>query len=233
METHTILGFEEPFNSWSHLIGALAVTVVLVILFKKKGIGRRHPIPIIIYGFSCIFLLSMSGVYHLLERETTARYVLRILDHAGIFLLIAGTLIAVHLILFSGLMKWGVIILATVIAALGITFGSIYFNELPIYMTHTVYLIFGWLGLVSIIGIWKLKNAISIKLLAYGGLAYTIGAIIDWVQYPVLIPGYFGAHELFHVAVLIGVLFHWSFLLQSIRKVESNKLEKSNSKANR
>jgi len=185
--------------------------------------GRAHPIPILIFGFSSIFLLSMSGVYHLLPRETTARHVLRILDHAGIFLLIAGTLISVHEVIFSGLMKWGVIILASVIAALGITFGTIYFDDLPTYVTHSVYLAFGWLGMVSIIEIWRLKKAISIRYLLYGGLAYTVGAIIDWVQVPVINPGYFGAHELFHVAVLIGVAYHWVFLLESIKTVDNEK----------
>lgn len=222
METRAMFGFEEPINSWTHLFGALAVLVLLIWLFRRAGVGRKYPKPIIIYGFSCIFLLSMSGVYHLLPRETTARYVLRILDHAGIFLLIAGTLIAVHETLFSGFLKWSVIILAFMIAALGITLGSIYFDELPNHMTHSVFLAFGWLGLVSIIGILKLKNAISIKYLAYGGLAYSIGAIIDWIQLPVLISGFFGSHELFHFTVLIGVSLHWIFLLQSIHTVNGN-----------
>ena len=164
----------------------------------------------------------MSGTYHLLERDTTARYVLRILDHAGIFLLISGTITAIHVTLFSGFMKWGITIITSVIAIVGITFGSIYFNELPDYMTHTVFLAFGWLGMVSVIGIWKLKKDISFKYLLYGGLAYTIGAILDWMNYPVLIPGILGPHELFHVAVLIGVGFHWVFILQSLRTVYSD-----------
>ena len=223
MQTHPLLGFEDPVNSWTHLFGALAIGVLLIRLFKKNGMGRKYPIPILIFGFSSIFLLSMSGVYHLLPRETTARYVLRILDHAGIFLLIAGTLIATHEVIFSGLMKWGVIILASMIAALGITFGTIYFDDLPTYVTHSVFLAFGWLGLVSVIGIWKLKKTISIKYLIYGGLAYTLGAIIDWAQFPVINSDYFGAHELFHVAVLIGVAFHWAFLLGSIKTVDNNR----------
>ncbi len=226
MHTQSILGFQDPINSWTHLFGALAVCVLLIKLFRKGALGRKYPVPIIIFGFSCIFLLSMSGVYHLLPRETTSRYILRILDHAGIFLLIAGTLIAVHEFLFSGLMKWGVIILASVIAAVGITFGTIYFDELPSYMTHSIYLVFGWLGLVSIIGIWKLKNTISIKYLLYGGLAYSFGAVIDLFQYPVLISGYFGAHELFHIGVLIGVTYHWLFILGSIKKIDA-KIEKA------
>ncbi len=222
MNTHPILGFDDPIDSWTHLIGVLGVIILLFFLFKKGGLGRKYPLPILIYGFASIFLLSMSGTYHLLERDTTARYVLRILDHAGIFLLISGTIIAIHVTLFSGFMKWGITIITSVIAIVGITFGSIYFNELPDYMTHTVFLAFGWLGMVSVIGIWKLKKDISFKYLLYGGLAYTIGAILDWMNYPVLIPGILGPHELFHVAVLIGVGFHWVFILQSLRTVYSD-----------
>jgi channel protein (hemolysin III family) len=221
MKTIPILGFEDPISSATHLLGAFVVGILLFILFKKGGIGRILPIPIIIYGFTSIFLLAMSGIYHLLPIETTARYVLRILDHAGIFLLISGTLIAIHLVLFSGLMKWGIIILASVIATLGITFGSIYFNELPTYLTHSVFLAFGWLGLVSIIGILKLKKEIPVKYLILGGASYTIGALIDWAQFPVIIPSYFEAHELFHLAVLIGVTFHWIFLLRLIKTIHS------------
>ena len=161
----------------------------------------------------------MSGVYHLLPRDTTARLVLRILDHAGIFLLIAGTLIALHITLFSGLMKWGVIILASMIASLGITFGSIYFNEIPEYMTHMVFLAFGWLGLVSVVGLWRLHKSVPVKYLVYGGLAYTVGAIIDLIRYPILIPGLVEAHEIFHFAVLVGVTFHWILIIKAIKIV--------------
>ena len=221
METLSILGFQDPISSWTHLLGALIVCLLLIKLFLKKGgIGRRFPAALLIFGFSCIFLLSMSGVYHLLPRDTTPRYIMRILDHAGIFLLISGTLIAVHEVLFSGLMKWGFIILASLIAALGITFGTIYFNEIPTYITHSVFLGFGWLGSVSVIAIWKLKKEMSIKFLVYGGLAYSLGAIIDWAQYPIILPGYFGAHEIFHFAVLVGVAYHWVFLLDCINKVD-------------
>lgn len=219
MNTTPILGFEDPIDSWTHLLGALGVAILLIILFKKNGIGRKHPLPVIIYGFASFFLLSMSGTYHLLERFTTARYVLRILDHAGIFLLISGTLIAIHVILFTGFMKWGITIITSVIAVVGITLMSIYFKDLPEYMTHAVFLIFGWLGMVSVIGIWKLKKSISFRYLVYGGLAYTAGAVIDWIKSPVIIPGFLGPHELFHFAVLLGVGFHWTFIIQSIQTV--------------
>ncbi|MDW3210610.1 MAG: hemolysin III family protein [Reichenbachiella sp.] len=220
METRALYGFEDPIDSWSHLIGAIAVCILLYYLFKKDGIGRKRPWPVIIYGFSSLFLLSMSGVYHLVSRDLDARYILRIIDHAGIFLMIAGSLISIHMILFKGMLKWIIIILASVIALLGITFGSIYFNELPDFLTHIVFISFGCLGLISVIGILKMRGLLSIKYVVYGGLAYIIGAVIDMFKYPSIVPGYFGPHELFHIAVLMGVAYHWAFLLQSIRQQE-------------
>jgi channel protein (hemolysin III family) len=220
MEKLDMLGFEDPVSSWTHLLGALAVLVFLLWLFREGGAGRRHPWPIIIYGLSCIFLLSMSGVYHLLPRETTSRYVLRILDHSAIFILIAGTITAVHLLLFSGFMKWGIISIALLIAFIGIILSSLFLKGTPDYVTHIIYLVFGWLGLVSIIGLYKLKKTVAIKYLIYGGLAYTLGAIIDLLGYPVLISGVLGAHELFHFAVLLGAAFHWKFLLEATRMVD-------------
>ncbi len=220
MLRHPLLGFEDPISYWTHMMGALTVGILLIRLFKKTGVGRSNPVPVLIYGAACIFLLSMSSVYHMLPQHTTSRYVLRILDHAGIFLLISGTLIAVHEVIFSGLMKWGVIILASMITALGITFGTIYFDDLPPFMTHAIFIAFGWLGLVSIIGIWRLKKTISVEFLAYGGIAYTAGAVIDWIGKPILFDGYFGPHELFHLADLLGVTLHWIFLLKSISIME-------------
>ncbi|MGB3467637.1 MAG: hemolysin III family protein [Cyclobacteriaceae bacterium] len=216
MKTDAIPGFEDPVSSFTHLLGACVISLLLFKLFRKGHIGRKHPIPILLYGVTSIFLLSMSGIYHLLPKDTNARYVLRILDHAGIFLLISGTLIAIHLVLFSGMMKRAFIIVTSTIAILGITFGTIYFNDLPAYMTHAIFVTFGLFGLATIIAIVSLKKGVQFKYLLLGGAAYVTGAFIDWVGAPVLIPVYFGAHELFHIAVLLGLTFHWIFLLRLI-----------------
>ncbi len=228
MDTYSLFGFEDPIDSWTHLLGALAVLLFVIKLFNKGGVGRKHPVPIFIYGLSSVFLLSMSGVYHLLPRNSDARYLLRILDHAGIFLQIAGTLIAVHMILFSGVMKWGVTLVASIIALLGIVFGTIYFNELPVYLTHSVYIAFGWLGVITVVGIRTQHKNLSVKYLVYGGLAYTIGAVLDMFEFPVLIPGYLGAHQLFHFSVLLGVFLLWRFILESVRVIDMIPDEKIN-----
>jgi channel protein (hemolysin III family) len=225
MDKLNMLGFEDPIASWTHLVGALAVVVLLIWLFREGGVGRKYPLPIIIYGLSCIFLLTMSGVYHLLPRETAPRYVLRILDHAAIFILIAGTITAVHLMFFSGFMKWGIISIALLIAFIGIILSSLFLKGTPDYVTHIIYIVFGWLGLVSIIGLYKLWKTVAIRYLIYGGLAYTLGAVIDLLGFPVIISGVLGVHEIFHFAVLLGVYYHWIFLLKAIPIIERTKLD--------
>ena len=63
METNAVLGFQDPISSLTHLLGAVAVILLLVKLFRKGGLATRYPVPIIIYAVACIFLLSMSGIY--------------------------------------------------------------------------------------------------------------------------------------------------------------------------
>ncbi|MFT6866010.1 MAG: hemolysin III [Cyclobacteriaceae bacterium] len=117
-------------------------------------------------------------------------------------------------------MKWGFVILVSVIATLGITFISFFFDVVTDFMSHAIFIVYGWLGIMSIIGIWKLKKPLSIKYLVYGGIIYILRAIIDLTQLPVLIPGVLSAHEIFHFAVLIGVACHWFFLIRAIKMVD-------------
>ena len=62
--------------------------------------------------------------------------------------------------------------------------------------------------------VWRRYGLLFVRPLISGGVAYTVGAVIDGVGWPTLIPHVIGPHELFHVAVLIGVASHWRFVLQ-------------------
>jgi channel protein (hemolysin III family) len=88
---HPIAGFSEPVSSLSHLLGA-AVFACLACVVLPQGRGSWGRMTYLgIYAFACVFLLSMSGVYHLLARGGPGRAVLERLDHAAIFVLIAAT----------------------------------------------------------------------------------------------------------------------------------------------
>ncbi|MGH8561381.1 MAG: PAQR family membrane homeostasis protein TrhA [Nevskiales bacterium] len=209
-----IPGFAEPFSSISHLIVGTTLFGVLTpfLLYHGRGSAVRQ-IWLWVLCLSSLFLLSMSGVYHLLGPGSFAREeVLRRLDHAAIFVLIAGTFTAAHGILFKGLWRWGFISLLWLGVATAITLKTVFFHSMSEGLGLALYLGFGWLGLISGIKLWRGYGYRFIRPLLWGGVAYSVGAIIEFLRWPVPVPGVIGPHELFHVAVLIGLGFHWYFV---------------------
>lgn len=214
--TISIPGFTDPFNSLSHLIGAFIFFIYGIKLIQLSRGHRGWVAAICVFVFSVVFLLSMSGVFHLLENESLARAVLRRLDHAAIFGLIAGTFTPVHVILFKGFSRWGILVLIWGLAITGMTIKTIYFYDLPEGLGLFFYLGLGWIGIVSAYLTHKLHNLTVIKPLIYGALAYTIGATLEFLKMPIIIPGVIGPHELFHIAVLLGITYHWRFVTSLI-----------------
>ena len=207
--TYSIPGFTEPFNSISHLLGAVIFLGLGVrLIFLGKGRTSRV-ISLTIFIFSGVFLLSMSGVYHLLANDGIGRTVLQYLDHAAIFVLIAGTFTPVHSILFTGWQRWGFLLLIWTIAIVGITLKSVFFNEITEWVGLLFYLGMGWVGALSGYLVYQRYGFVFLKFLLWGAFAYTLGAIMEYLRMPELIPGIIGPHELFHVAVLLGLGFHF------------------------
>ncbi|MDH5407382.1 MAG: hemolysin III family protein [Gammaproteobacteria bacterium] len=212
-----IPGFSEPFSSLLHL---LAAAVFLVLGVALVSYGRGHPgrvASLIIFIFSVVFLLSMSGVFHLLEPGSTGRMVLQRLDHAGIFLLIAGTFTPIHSILFKGVHRWGVLGLVWGIALSSIVLKTIFFNDMAEWLSLSLYLGLGWFGAVTGILLYQRHGYKYIKTLIYGAVAYTAGAVLEFMRFPELIPGIIGPHELFHIAVLFGIGYHFAFVYRCTR----------------
>ncbi|TNF99306.1 MAG: DNA-binding protein [Gammaproteobacteria bacterium] len=208
----TIPGFSEPVSSLSHLGAALFFFILSFVLIYRHSSSSLKIIAILIMAFSSVLLLSMSGVYHLLDPSGVGRAVLQKLDHAAIFVLIAGTFTAVHLVMFRGVWRWGMIVLIWLFACVGITLKSIFFNDFPEWLSLSIYIGLGWLGVISAVQLWRYYGLAMIKPLFYGGVAYSVGAVIDFLQQPVLIGGVIGPHEIFHFAVLAGIGFHWAFI---------------------
>lgn len=209
-----IPGFSDPVSCLSHLIGA-GVFAVLGVVLVRRGRGHRgRSTSLIVFAVCCVFLLSMSGVYHLLSPESAGHPVLRRLDHAAIFALIAGTFTPPHYILFRGAGRWGTLLFVWVTAATGIVLKTVFFDDVSEWLGLTFYLVLGWVGLVSGVVLWRRHGYAFVRPLAWGGIAYTAGAMFDFLKRPILIPGVLGPHELFHVAVLVGMGLHWQFIDQ-------------------
>jgi channel protein (hemolysin III family) len=209
---HSIPGFAEPFSSLSHLIGALVFASLAFFLIRRGRGDSASIVSLSVFALSSVFLLSMSGVYHLLMPGGTARAVLMRLDHAAIFVLIAGTFTPIHVILFRDWWRWGMLAIIWTAAMAALVFKTVFFSGFPQVLGVVMYLGLGWLGAISAIALWQRFGFRFVRPLLWGALAYTIGTVVEFISEPILIPGVVGAHELFHVAVLVGLGFHWYFI---------------------
>jgi ABC-2 type transport system ATP-binding protein len=205
-------GFHEPFSAISHLLGAAMFAYLGVVLLQRGRGDTGRMIFLGIYVWSAVVLLSLSGVYHMMVRGGKAHHVMAILDHDAIFLLIAGSVTAVQGILFRGWVRWAPLLLCWIGAVLGITFKSIFSDEMPAKMMLPFYLLLGWLGIFAGILLARRHGLRFIRYLLLGGLAYTIGALMEAIGWLVIIPGVVHPHELLHVAVLMGAFLQWIFI---------------------
>lgn len=225
-ELYHLPGFHDPFSAFSHLFGA-AVFLILGGLLLRRGRGNRTRLAFLgVYVASCVFLLSMSGVYHMMVRGGTARQVMARLDHSAIFVLIAGTFTPLHGLLFRGWLRWGPLAFVWACAITGICVKAIFFDDLVEWIGLTLYLTLGWFGAASGVLVARRYGVRFVRPLLYGGVAYTIGAVIEYLRWPVVVSGVIHPHDVFHLAVLTGALFHWLFVRQ-FAAGEFTRLERS------
>jgi len=209
----SIPGFSDPVSSLTHLAGAVTFAILAIPLIARGRGDSRRVASLAVFAFSCVLLLSLSGVYHLLTHETVARSVLLRLDHAAIFILIAGSFTPVHAILLRDRWHWHLLAWIWGAAIVGLTLKTVYFDTVPLWLGLLMYLGLGWLGLISTIALARRFGVRFVLPLVWGALAYTLGAVAEFVGWPVLVAGVVGPHEIFHLAVLAGISFHWAFVL--------------------
>lgn len=207
-----IPGFSEPFSSISHLFFAvLGIVAAFFLLYRGRGNSRRQ-IGLFIYSSCLVFLFSMSAVYHLLEKGHTPNYVLRILDYCAIYIMIAGSFTPIHLILFRKAHRWLVLAIVWTLSITGLTLTAIFFDDIPQWLMLSFFLGLGWIGLFSMWHIYNIHSKSLFKLILSGGIAYSVGAICDLLNWPVLIDGVIGPHEVFHLFVILGAGLHWRLI---------------------
>jgi hemolysin III len=147
---YPIPGFQEPVSCWTHLLAAPFFAVLGYFLVRRGSGNWGRVSSLAIMAVSTVFLLSMSAVYHLLG-PGPGRQVMRHLDVAGVFALIAGTVTPVHAILFHGFNRWAPLLLVWSAAASGITLRIVFSQSLPQGVGIAIFLVMGWGGLISCI----------------------------------------------------------------------------------
>ena len=187
---------------------AFFIAVGACAMLIAKAEGSTSTIATIVYSFSLMFLLGVSSLYHRITWQPNPRMVMRRLDHCAIYVLIAGTFTPVCLLALSETSGKKLLITIWTIAFFGVLQSLFYVNA-PKWLSAIFYLIAGYM-ILPYAG--ELKTSIGVgnlALIVCGGLSYTAGAISYAIRKPNPWPTIFGYHEVFHIWVVIGALFHF------------------------
>lgn len=209
---YSIGGFNDPMSSISHLAGLVVFFVLSIFMLHSAWQSRSRFWFSFIYAFAVLLMLSMSFVYHMFEPGYTARAVMVRLDVASIFVLIAATFTSIHGMLFVGWRRWGILLLIWSIAVTGLTLRTIFFDNVPGVAGIGIFLAMGWIGAFSAYLLFRDYGWTVVNPVIWGGVFYSVGALIDAANGPVLIPKVWGSHETFHLFVLAGLGMHWSLI---------------------
>ncbi len=202
--------FREPVSGLLHLAGAVLAVFGLFWLLHRAAGDPPRVASVVVYGVSLILLFTASSVMHLYNGSRRTIDVLNRLDHAAIYLLTAGTYTPVCVNVLEG--GWGAGLLAAVwaLAAVGVVYKLVVGpGRRSTTRSTLLYLAMGWLAVVAIPKLIEALPLPALVLIAAGGLAYTIGAIVYLFDDPDVRPT-FGLHEIWHLFVLAGSGFHFA-----------------------
>jgi len=195
--------------SWRGRIHGVAVAVtipagVVLTLVTPSGLPR---IAVLVYVLSLLALFSTSASYHLLTRSQRAQRTMRQLDHAMVYVLIAGTYTPVCLLALPRNIGVPFLIAIWLAAALGIMLKITWRAHKT---SGAMYLVIGWAALIILPWSYRMAGFTSLLLFALGGIVYTVGAILFYLQRPQLKPLVFGFHEVWHVFTVVAVALQFA-----------------------
>lgn len=199
---------KDPWSAITHFAGFIAAIVGMIFLLGRAG-DTAETVCMAIYG-ACVSLLFLaSSTYHFFDLGDRRNQTLRRLDHAAIFLMIAGSYVPCIMYLLDGAWRVGMFALVGGLALLGVLFKLLMFNGTG-KAGVVLYVLMGW---VVVIPAHKMFPQLPWSVLGWlvgGGVIYTLGALVYARKWPNPTAA-FGFHEVWHLFVLGGALSHFVF----------------------
>jgi len=165
--------------------------------------GAKQAAASAVFAGSMTTCFGISALYHRRTWRPAARLWMRRADHAGVYLLIAGTYTPVSLLVLEG--AWRPVILIVVwsgaLAAIVLKFAWV---AGPKWLAAAIAIALGWVAVAALPQLAVRLDPVALTLLVLGGLAYTAGAVVYVRRRPDPSPHIFGYHELFHVLTVVA-----------------------------
>jgi len=173
--------------------------------------GTKARVGALIYWAALLFQFGVSAAYHLGAWDERANARMRQLDHASIFVLIAGTYTPFCLLALHGTTSVVVLAIVWAGAALGIAI-KLYRVDLNV-LSGFLYLGLGWVGVVVFPALARSLSPTELALMLVGGVLYSLGALVLALHRPDPAPATFGYHEVWHVATIAAAACLYTSIL--------------------
>ena len=201
----------------SHQI-SFFVAIVATALLVARTDTRAGSTAALVFGATLVLLFGTSALYHRVNWAPAARQRMRRLDHAAIFMLIAGGYTPLFSLVASPAGGHGALAAIWIGAGVGVV-KSLAWPHAPKWLTALLCVVIGWMVIAQVMGRSPIVGTTCIGLLVAAGVTYSVGAVVYAVKRPDPFPRVFGYHEIFHLLVVLASAFlfaHASLVIRAI-----------------
>jgi hemolysin III len=184
----------------------VAFGACMVLIMRSQG--TQAVIASIIYSFCLIGLYGVSALYHRPMWNSQQYFLMRRIDHAAIFALIAGSATPICLLGLNNKAGFQLLFITWLFAIIGMII-AVFWIHGPKWVRAISYVAVGWIFIPYVSQIKSSLGTSNMRLLIIGGVIYTVGAVVYAFRRPNPFPRVFGYHEIFHILVVIASGFHF------------------------
>lgn len=196
------------WRGWLHTgMTPLALIGGIVLLVLTPTVGGR--VAAATYMLTMLALFGNSAVYHRGSWTDRVDGVFRRVDHANIYLFIAGTYTPIAVQLLDGAARTTLLALIWSCAAAGVAF-RVFWIGAPRWLYTALYVVMGWTAVFWLVPFWLAGGPLVVALIGAGGLVYSYGALVYGRKRPNPSPTWFGFHEIFHACTVVAALLHYA-----------------------
>lgn len=194
-------------RGWLHQFFA-PVMLVAGILVVALAPTRAERLACVVYTLSAVLLFGNSAFYHRGNWTDKVHAVFRRVDHANIFVFIAGSYTPLAVALLEGRSRWVLLGLIWSCALVGVLF-RVFWIHAPRWLYVALYVAMGWAAVGWLGSFWSAGGPAVVLLIALGGVIYTLGAVAYGSKRPNPWPQTFGFHEVFHLCTVLAAVAHF------------------------
>jgi hemolysin III len=202
-------------RGWLHLV-CFFLSVPAGLLVVANAHTSRARLAAVVYAIGLSALFGVSATYHRRQWSPTARPRMKRLDHATIFVMIAGSYTPLCMLTLGGSLGRTMLLSVWIAAGTGMLFALSGIAEKRV-IGLVIYIALGWAMVLLLPELARRLDTADLLLLLLGGLLYTVGCIFMGTRWPDPFPTIFGYHEVWHVMVVAAAICHYLVILGVVK----------------